>query len=538
MKGIFVMFSVMLTACSIMLAEIQQNPNSYIEQPHEECIVDDYCDFPVEINGSPWIENIGRESENLPARYAPLWADDILVTNECPIVPANTKLAFDYDIDGNIYVSILADHGSDDTIWTYKSTDRGYTWHRGWDLWFYPSDVNVMSYDMRVQAQASNPYLYQVAVFEHAGDTYCEFRRIMADSSANNWYTFDYDNICWVEMDITDEASPHIYVLYTTGTTSWSLRRRASADGGVSWTSGTVSTTYGSYNNYDLCAAGGDGAYVIFYSNANAIRRGRYQSYFTSSAGFIDVVTESDFSYPVAVSSRYNSYPSNYLHIVYLQSSAQRAAELVSSDGGQTFTGPSFFLIGDNIASRPFVACTRYGTDDAFIGLVTRYETDQESLMVGYKSNQSASWTNIGFENQYRSTGEVRPQGNYVNSGPLPQGLSFVYREYGMNNVYYDRASRENSVEEPISQVGSDFNTRISFISGRNILFVNSSGQQTAEIKIYDLSGRPVRTVFNGILNQGENSFDLSDNYIPSGAYFINIKSGTISETAKFIISN
>ncbi|MBN1150818.1 hypothetical protein JXA84_06315, partial [candidate division WOR-3 bacterium] len=333
------------------------------------------------------IETITSSSQP-PVAYAPLWSDDLLVTNTCPINYVNTKLAFDYDVNGYVYVSLLADHGTSDTIWTYLSTDMGYTWVRGWELWFYPTDVDVISYDMRIQANDANPYIYQVTVYAHSGDTYATYRRVKADNSTSDWYDFtSYNDIKWVEMDITDEANPHIYVVFNIAASPFGLRRAASADGGANWTTGSITSTQKTERGYDICAGPGPYAHLVYnFVTGDVIRVFRYTNYFTTSQGFLSIGTDAYFNYPVISSARYNAWPTNFIHVVYqsgaIDDPTTRSMEYTSSDGGQNWSGAGFFLLGDVHTVMPFVACTRYGTSDQFVGIATQYWTDDDSTAI------------------------------------------------------------------------------------------------------------------------------------------------------------
>ncbi len=474
-----------------------------------------------------------------PNVYAPLWGDDLLVTNECPVVSSVTRLAFDYDDNGYIYVMLLANHGTSDTIWTYRSTDMGYTWERGWDLWLYPSDVDVISYDMRVQGSDANPYIYQIAIYAHAGDTLATYRRVKADSSTENWYDFTaYNDIKWVEMDITDEADPHVYLVFNIVATPYGLRRAASADGGANWTTGSVSSTQKTVRGYDLCAGPGPYAYLVYnYVTGDAIRIFRYTDYFTTSQGFLTIGNDANFDYSIISSARYNAFPSNFIHMVYqsghVDNPATRSMEYTSSDGGQNWSTAGFFFLGDVHAVSPFVACTRYGTSDQFIGIATQYWTDADSTAIGYKYDQTQPWNNLGFKNQYRATTGIAPQGNYVNSG-LGGGIAYVYRQYASNNIWYDRASHYNAVEENPSPV-----TGITYNPNQIMFSFSLPNNTSGTIAVYDMLGRNVVTLYSGDFNAGENSFtwDYKADGISSGNYFmmLSVPGKTLSEKISIV---
>ncbi|MBN2362907.1 hypothetical protein JXL83_02115, partial [candidate division WOR-3 bacterium] len=346
--------------------------------------------------------NLG--SSQPPSAYAPLWGDDLLVTNECPVQTNVTRLAFDYDVNGHIYVALLSNHASTDTIWIYRSTDMGYTWEKSWEMWFQSTGVNVLSYDMRVQAQTANPYIYTTAVYVYGSDTLLSFRRLRVDHSAYDWYHFSsttYNDINWVEMDITDETDPHIYVVFSVPSTPWQLYRCASADGGATWSSATLTYNQVTPKDFDVCAGPADYAYIMNFFDPNTIRVSRYDSYFGHWINHVTLGTDANLQKPVVASARQNAYPTNYIHLVYQQGATDptttRSIEYVSSDGGATWTGPGFFLLGDVHTVCPFVACEKNSSSDRFVGIATQYWTDADSTAIGYKSNQTVAWNNLGF---------------------------------------------------------------------------------------------------------------------------------------------
>ncbi|KQC15219.1 MAG: hypothetical protein APR63_04180 [Desulfuromonas sp. SDB] len=466
----------------------------------------------------------------------------MLVTDQCPCIQSVNKLATDYDQDGFVYVALLANHTGNDTLWVFQSTDGGHTWIKDWETWIYGSDLDIISYDMRIQKETANPFIYLAVVYVHANDTTCTFRRVNLDQSVSEWHYFtDHADIKHVELDITDEANPHIYLVYSYPSSSfYYLSRQSSADGGANWTSGTVTSGQKEATGFDLCAGPDDQAYLFWHDGTDDdLSVARYINYFTSVGGFQYLNNVSDLYYDVYIASaRHNSYPTNYVVAVYQDglnnSTSTRSWEIVSSDGGQNFSAPSHFLVGDNHAIHPFVACTRCGTSDQFVGYVTQRWSGEDSVMAGYKSSQSAGWSNLGYKNDHRATGETSPQGNYILTG-LGGGMYLIYREFGSNNIWYDRASYTSAVEEitsPVVNVHTGFN--------QMMFTLNFPSETTGKLMIFDLTGRNVNTIYQGKFNEGENSFrwDYLNDDISSGTYIMLLTTPEHSYSHKFSILN
>lgn len=545
MKKTFIVFFLLVSAAVMLNASVTQaqfQPANIIEQQEGF----DTGEIPSNINSS--VPMIAPDQDNYltsqkpPETYTPEWYNDLLVTNECICSMNITKLATDYDQDGYVYVALVTNHTGNDTLWVLQSTDGGHSWNKGWETWIYATDLDIISYDMRIQKGTANPFIYLAVIYVHANDTICTYRRVNLDQSVSEWYEFTgHDDLKHVEIDITDEANPHIYLVYSHPSSSgFYLRRYASADGGANWSSGTVTSGQKEATGFDICAGPDDQAYLFWHRETDdALSVARYINYFTSVGGFEYLNTVTTLYYDVYIASaRHNSYPTNYVHAVYQDgtnnSSATRSWEIMSSDGGQNFSAATHFLVGDNWAIHPFVACTRCGTSDQFVGYVTHRFSGEDSVMAGYKSAQAAGWGNLGYFNDYRATGETTPQGNYILTG-LGGGMYLIYREYASNNIWYDRASYTSGVEEtpaPVVNIHSGFN--------QMMFTVNFPSETSGKLMVFDLTGRNINTLYQGRFSQGENSFrwDYLSDDISSGTYIMLLTTPENSYSHKFTILN
>lgn len=71
---------------------------------------------------------------------------------------------------------------------------------------------------------------------------------------------------------------------------------------------------------------------------------------------------------------------------------------------------------------------------------------------------------------------------------------------------------------------------------GLTVIPVQSNGNEQGEIKMYDASGRLVKTVFEGAFNEGEKSYFIDASNFNSGTYLIQISSNKRSENHQLII--
>ena len=59
--------------------------------------------------------------------------------------------------------------------------------------------------------------------------------------------------------------------------------------------------------------------------------------------------------------------------------------------------------------------------------------------------------------------------------------------------------------------------------------------QGSISLKIYNLTGRLIQTLFKGSLNPGTYSYQFNSNNLPSGVYFYKLVSDGYSETKKMV---
>ena len=64
----------------------------------------------------------------------------------------------------------------------------------------------------------------------------------------------------------------------------------------------------------------------------------------------------------------------------------------------------------------------------------------------------------------------------------------------------------------------------------------NISESEYVVIKIYDMAGKEIETIFDGIQNPGTYEIKFDASYLPSGTYFYKLTSGSYSDTKKMII--
>lgn len=79
--------------------------------------------------------------------------------------------------------------------------------------------------------------------------------------------------------------------------------------------------------------------------------------------------------------------------------------------------------------------------------------------------------------------------------------------------------------------------TKIKFTIPVVVAFNATTTRTTATIKIYDILGREVQTLFNGEITEGEHEIDFNASGFPSGIYFYQLQiNGRIIDSKKMVL--
>jgi PKD repeat protein len=116
--------------------------------------------------------------------------------------------------------------------------------------------------------------------------------------------------------------------------------------------------------------------------------------------------------------------------------------------------------------------------------------------------------------------------------------IMFRFTSNAGNNIYIDdiNISGTTGNNEIISNDIS-FNIYPNPIEENTVIAVNLIKQQHIDIKITDVLGREITTLFNGILNEGEHQFEVGEtNKLNPGIYFVKVMIGGQSIVKKMIV--
>lgn len=119
--------------------------------------------------------------------------------------------------------------------------------------------------------------------------------------------------------------------------------------------------------------------------------------------------------------------------------------------------------------------------------------------------------------------------------------LYFMFRftSNGGNNIYLDDINISGTVTTGIDEVANsiDFNIYPNPVEDNSVIAFSLMERQNIQIKICDVLGRDVASVFNGTLNEGEHQYQIGSNTkLSSGIYFVNVNLGEGKSFSKKMI--
>jgi hypothetical protein len=171
-------------------------------------------------------------------------------------------------------------------------------------------------------------------------------------------------------------------------------------------------------------------------------------------------------------------------------------------------------------------------------GVELAWQTASETNNHGFeieKKQSGSSWTTLGFKQGQGTTNAVSNYSYSDNSsviGKVEYRLKQIDRDgqFTYSNVVEAVVGLSPSSVELSSNYPNPFNpsTSISFMLG-------TSGN--ASLKVYDVLGKEVAVIANGMFNAGEmNIFNFNASSLTSGVYYYRLTSGATVETRKMLL--
>ena len=114
----------------------------------------------------------------------------------------------------------------------------------------------------------------------------------------------------------------------------------------------------------------------------------------------------------------------------------------------------------------------------------------------------------------------------------------FRFTSNGGNNVFIDdiNLGGANSIEDGLAST-IDFNVYPNPIEENSIISFNILNKQKVELKIYDILGREVSSLFNGYLSAGDHQYSIAEKSdLSPGVYVVTLCVDRQRFTKKLIV--
>ena len=115
--------------------------------------------------------------------------------------------------------------------------------------------------------------------------------------------------------------------------------------------------------------------------------------------------------------------------------------------------------------------------------------------------------------------------------------MKFIFESGGGNNLYLDNIN----ISGPVTIEENKFLQNIELYPNPaqnevNLNFVKQNNDDNFSIKVFDVVGKEIESIHNGLLTSGEHHFLINTQNYQTGVYFISLNDGVNSRLQKLII--
>jgi hypothetical protein len=504
---------------------------------------------------TPTERDLRFEEAEQSARPELDWSGDVLVSAG----PVGSGQDFDYDLNtGNLYAVYDTDHFMHDSLLIYVSEDHGETWEL-YDI-CVNNDGGICNPKIRiVEDSDGESWMLVMGIWEErmAPDPLWSARQKL--SGGSRFWEQIADDVCFADLDADVDEDPNwAYVTYQpAGTTDvWAARNRLNGWGWID----NVMLFYNTIKQPEpAIAAGADGTVAVVFADERFAEHDEFRLKRSSDFGETwsnsqnvsnsgsHVMSHPDIAFSNGAtqigwitSTYFISYYSDYNFGYYL-----------SEDSGISWDYIGIFYT-DNV-------------DDAHHQLdgSIRCSKTSGSVSLCYKEYPGGAlrftWASIfdpdDFDNEetindYYAPVDITPcagwNGNSFSSvlyaGSPGYGLYYDWYSNGAFARNQNTLSSSGIETEVSSLVTGISNYPNPFSSSTEIAFQLSEAAPVS-ISIYDVSGRTVSTIVDGIgYQEGSHSLlwegtDTSGAQVPAGVYICRITAGSNAETSRIVVA-
>ncbi len=462
---------------------------------------------------------------------APLWGTDILVSTDDPVQdpfllrdPNTGTLYAVYRYTGTGIPAFSS-------ITIFSSPDGGDTWNYVLDSW--PDDTTLIyNTDACIDADYDSTFIFVIC---NAQDDNIWLLRYNITAGTTNWVQITFGSVynpAIDELNVSTTGSLYMcYLVYDPGTI---LRFRYSSDYGQNWTS-SYNVYSGDCNNPDIRINAGTNiwAYIVWDNGPIVYSKANDWQGFDGWAGIVEKIHNfrggsDDVNGQIAV-----GWHSDTAWVV--------AEEDLNNSGDWNLVW-DFSLNGiawQNDTIFPNIDLAADPARDELNHRLLNHPTLLDRARISYLSDNrvdyqyfgGSSWTATIGVGDFNGDGGSRPSTNYVPEGG---GGAILYNT--LSNVWYDDYSGPGVSEEPYDPTFKGEGLRVSSLTSGpiRIKFILPM-QGNISLKAYDVTGRLVGTVLNGVYDKGSHTHTWNAN-LSTGQYFLRLETERGTSTKSVII--
>jgi len=454
------------------------------------------------------------------------------------------------DTVGNVYLAVNNNLG--DTLFIYKSSNKGANWTPLWTIKWNPGFI-LNSFDFYVADSTNNTFKLGFALsFGSSPFTdNCNmwFMKVMADGSGIPVYTLVLNKPAGIsyrspsivsDAFVYSPASTYWYIAFqrvdsSSGNTNASLVA-LSTNWGQSWSIDTIRNLDDSHLTIDYEHLGPDTIYVALkYNDTPAVIRLMKiaLTQLATSSGWtqLNVTTSGTVTDPHMAVDRQDGE----IIVTYTLTNGSKTDIVAKSKTPTVPLPPTETTLVSQTNSVSFSRIDNEQRQGAFRMAYKSGDT------IKYKSGFNLSGLAANTPTTASSntaTGVLYPSIAGIRSGAAFDAvLSFA--GFGPRNIWVDGSAISPVGITPISQIANNYELNQNYPNPFNpvtsIKFSIPASEQVS-LKIYDLTGKEVASLVNSRLNSGVYEYKFDASKLSSGVYFYKLSAGNFSDIKKMML--
>ncbi|NUN68481.1 MAG: lamin tail domain-containing protein [Bacteroidetes bacterium] len=209
----------------------------------------------------------------------------------------------------------------------------------------------------------------------------------------------------------------------------------------------------------------------------------------------------------------------------------------VNGSGYDTDDNDRDFYVESNLGTTPALPVEFTSFTAAVKGkgveLAWSTSTEQDNLGFDVERMMSGGWTRIGFVEGHGTTNA--PQTYSFTDGSAKGKVQYRLKQIDRDGKFEYTGAVEAFVEHVITSYALGQNYPNPFNPASSIQYqLPAAGMVT--LKVYDMLGKEVAVLVNGVRSAGEHTARFDAAHLPSGIYFYTLRTGSFTQTRKMLL--